>query len=387
MKTSQSSARLRTAAVHAGEGRDASHGSIAMPLYQSSTYELGEDLEFDDIRYVRLNNTPNQQAVSRKLAALESCEAGLVTPSGAAAVSMALLAHLERGDHVIAQEGVYGGTRKLLDSLEATHGIRVTYVAGDDVEAWEQARTEKTRVLYVESLTNPCLDIAALDEAVVFARRHRLVSIIDNTFPTPINLRPAELGFDVVVHSASKSLNGHSDVVAGAIVGAQGPIERVRRFMNRMGVCLDPRACYLLMRGLKTLPLRMQAQNANGLALAKHLSLREDVERVRYPGLEGDPAYPAARRWFSGFGGVVTFTPKGGLARAQAILEKLRLPRIAPSLGGVETLICRPANTSHAGLPAATRESLGVTDAMLRVSLGIEAIEDLIEDFDQALAT
>lgn len=174
-------------------------------------------------------------------------------------------------------------------------------------------------------------------------------------------------------------------MVAGAIVGAKAPVEKVRRFMNRMGVCLDPRACYLLMRGLKTLPLRMQAQNANGLALARHLSLRGDVEKVRYPGLEDDPAYASARRWFSGFGGVVTFTPKGGLPRAEAILSRLRLPQIAPSLGGVETLICRPANTSHAGLPSATRESLGVTDAMIRVSLGIEAIEDLIEDFEQAL--
>jgi cystathionine beta-lyase/cystathionine gamma-synthase len=376
---------LRTAAVHEGEPPTALEGSITMPLFPSSTYVLGNPEEFDDIRYVRLNNTPNQRAVSEKLAALEGTEAAVVTPSGTAAVSMALLAHLEKGEHVLAQEHLYGGTRKLLDSLSARYGVDVTYVPAEEPEAWARALRPGTRVFYVETLTNPLLEVAPLDEAVAFSRRHGLVSVIDNTFATPVNFRPVGLGFDVVVHSASKYLNGHSDVVAGVVAASQERVKRVRKMMNLLGVCLDPHACYLLQRGLKTLPLRVPVQNANALALAKALKKHARVAEVRYPGLPEDPAHPRARRWFKGFGATVSFLPRGGVEVAERVLRRLELAREAPSLGGLETLVCRPATTSHAGLPDEVRRGLGVADEMIRVSLGVENPEDIIQDFNRAL--
>ncbi len=378
---------LRTAAVHEGEPRTAIEGSITMPLFPSSTYVLGNPEEFDDIRYVRLNNTPNQKAVSEKLAALEGTEAAVVTPSGTAAVSMALLAHLEKGDHVLAQDHLYGGTRKLMDSLSERYGVDVTYVPAEEPEAWARALRATTRVFYMETITNPLLEVAPLDEAVAFSRRHGLVSVIDNTFATPVNFRPVGLGFDVVVHSASKYLNGHSDVVAGVVAASHERVKRVRKMMNLLGVCLDPHACYLLQRGLKTLPLRVPVQNANALALAKALKKHPKVAEVRYPGLPEDAAHARARRWFKGFGATVSFLPRDGVEVAERTMRELRIAREAPSLGGLETLVCRPATTSHAGLPDETRRGLGVADEMIRVSLGVENPEDIIQDFNRALGS
>ncbi|QRK10906.1 aminotransferase class I/II-fold pyridoxal phosphate-dependent enzyme [Archangium violaceum] len=376
---------LRTAAVHGGEPRKAIEGSISMPLFPSSTYVLGNPAEFDDIRYVRLNNTPNQQAVSEKLALLEGTEAAVVTPSGTAAVSMALLAHLEKGEHVLAQDHLYGGSRKLLDSLRERYGVEVTYVPAEEPEAWARALRPTTRVFYLETLTNPLLEVAPLDEAVAFARRHGLVSMIDNTFATPVNFRPVELGFDVVVHSASKYLNGHSDVVAGVVAASAERVKRVRKLMNLLGVCLDPHACFLLQRGLKTLPLRVPVQNENALALALAFKRHPGVREVRYPGLPEDPSHARARRWFKGYGATVCFAPVGGVERAERMLKRLRIPREAPSLGGLETLVCRPATTTHAGIPDDVRRGLGVADELIRVSLGVEDVEDIIQDFSRAL--
>lgn len=376
---------LQTLAVHAGKPEPPIEDAIATPIFQSSTYLLGDPEEFDDIRYIRLNNTPNHHSVTEKLAALENTESAVVTPSGTAAISMALLAHLEAGDHIIAPRQVYGGTRKIFDNLLKRYDVETTYVSFEEPGSWESALRSRTRVLYVESITNPLLDIPPLDELVRFAHAHRLVSIIDNTLPSPVNFRPAEAGFDVILHSASKSLNGHTDIVAGVVAASEERVTSVRKMLNLSGICLDPHACFLLERGLKTLPLRVRAQNQNAMALAQSLESAESVESVRYPGLPSDGSHERARKWFSGYGGMVSFVPRGDRETADRVISELRYAQIAPSLGGVETLVCRPATTSHGGLSDSLRLEMGVSDEMIRVSVGIEDAEDLIEDFSQAL--
>ncbi len=376
---------MQTLAVHAGKPAPPIEDAIAMPIFQSSTYLLGSPEEFDDIRYIRLNNTPNHHSVASKLAALEGTESAVVTPSGTAAISMALLAHLRAGEHVIAARQLYGGTRKILDGLMERYGVETSYVSFEKPETWEQALRPSTRVLYVESITNPLLDIPPLDMLVQFARRHQLVSIIDNTLPSPVNFRPAAMGFDVVVHSASKSLNGHTDIVAGVVAASGHRVANVRKMLNLVGVCLDPHACFLLERGLKTLPLRIRAQNDNAAALARSLQKANGVKAIRYPGLPSDPSHARARAWFNGYGGMVSFLPEGDTQKAEELLSELGYAQVAPSLGGVETLVCRPATTSHAGLPERLRREMGIPDEMIRVSVGIENADDLIGDFLRAL--
>lgn len=376
---------IQTRAVHAGEPRPPVGGAITMPIFQSSTYVLEGDEDFDDIRYIRLNNTPNQQALHAKLASLEGTEAAVVTSSGTSAVSISLLSCLDSGDHLIAQDRIYGGTRKILDAFAERYRIDVSYVAADAPERWEAALRPETKAFYVESLTNPLLEIGALDEAARFARAHGLVSMIDNTFATPINFQPARMGYDLVIHSASKYLNGHSDVVAGAVAGSNERILKLRKMLNLMGVCLDPNACFLLQRGLKTLPLRVPAQNANAQALAEALDAHPKVRTVCYPGLPSDPGHGRASEWFKAAGAMVTFAPEGGRDVAERLLKRLRMGQIAPSLGGLETLVCRPVTTSHAGLPAELRLTMGVTDDLIRVSAGVEDADDIIADILQAL--
>lgn len=375
----------RTLAVHAGEPERPIADAVTMPIFQSSTYLLGSPEEFDDIRYVRLNNTPNHEALGQKLAALESTEAAVVTPSGTAAISAAFLAYLGSGDHLIAPSQMYGGTRKILDRLCERHGVAVSFVPYDASAEWERALTRSTRMIFVEPLVNPVLAVPPLEGLAEFARRHGLISVVDNTLLTPHNFRPAEMGFDLVLHSASKYLNGHSDVVAGVVAGTASRVRDVRKTLNLFGVCLDPHACFLLHRGLKTLPLRMEAQNASALALAKALDSCPAVERVHYTGLPSDPSHARASRWFSGHGGVLSFRTRGGLADAERLLSQLAYARVAPSFGGVETFASRPATTSHAGLSRDLRRAMGVADDLIRVAVGLEDSADLIDDFRQAL--
>lgn len=377
------SQRLRTLVVHAGERREG--GAVAAPTYRSSTYALGEPESFDDIRYIRLNNTPTQQAAEAKLAALEAGDA-LVTPSGTAAVWLALNACVQPGEHVLAPARVYGGTRKILDHLTEREGVEVTYVDLSRPETWESARRPNTRAFFCETIANPWMSVPPLQQIVAFARRHGLVSLIDNTLATPVLYRPREHGFDVVVHSASKHLNGHSDVVAGAIIAAPERLRAIRVHANRLGICPDPEACALLVRGMKTLPLRVGAQCDAAMTLARWLDAHAEVDAVCFPGLPGDPSHARATELLDGFGTMLSFTPSGGERRARALIASLRLPIEAPSLGGVETLVSRPATTSHAGLPAELRRSMGVDDAMIRVSVGVEDPDDLIADFEAALA-
>ncbi|TMA77139.1 MAG: aminotransferase class I/II-fold pyridoxal phosphate-dependent enzyme [Deltaproteobacteria bacterium] len=377
--------RPDTLLVHAGEPRPRDGGAVAMPIYQSSTFEETEARGYHDIRYARLSNTPTHEALHAKLAALEEAEAALATASGMAAVSAALLSVLRAGDHVVAQDGLYGGTHDLLTRDLPRLGITVTFVSGDDPAAWRAAATPKTRVFYVEALTNPLLRVADLPAAAAFARERDLVSIIDNTFATPLAFRPLRHRFDLVLHSATKYLNGHSDVIAGAVMGSAARVREVKRTLDHLGGSLDPHACFLLQRGLKTLGVRYRQQCATSLAVAKFLEKQRAVARVNHPGLESHPQHSRARELFAHFGGMLSFELKGGADAAERMFSELKIPLHAPSLGGPETLVTRPAASSHVGLTAEERARIGISDGLVRVSIGLEAAEDLMEDFAQAL--
>ena len=380
--------RFETQAIHAGEPRPRILGAVVMPIFQSATFEHdpAAGTGYDDVRYIRLNNTPNHLAVQQKLAALEGAEAALVTGSGMAAISATLLTLLRPGDRLMAQRALYGGTHGLVTSELHDLGIEVDFFDAGDPGAFARHVHPTTRAVYVETLTNPLCELGDLAAVAAFAKEHRLVSIIDNTFASPYNFRPLGLGFDVVIHSATKYLNGHSDLVAGAVLGRAYLVRSVTKRLNHLGGCLNPETCALLHRGMKTLALRVEAQNKNALALARALEKHPAVARVNYPGLESHPAHARARELFRGFGGMLSFEHKGGVEAADAFTHRLTLPLVAPSLGGVETLVTRPALTSHAGLPPEERRAIGIADELVRVSVGIEAAEDLIADFEQALA-
>jgi len=377
--------RPDTLLIHAGEPRPRDGGAVAMPIYQSSTFEETEARGYHDIRYARLSNTPSHDALHGKLAALEEAEAALATASGMAAVSATLLSILRSGDHLLAQRGVYGGTHDLIIKDLPRLGIEATFVPGDDPAAWRKAVTPRTRLFYVEALTNPLLRVADLPAAAAFARERDLVSVIDNTFATPLSFRPLRHRFDLVVHSATKYLNGHNDLIAGAVLGSAARVREVKRTLDHLGGSLDPHACFLLQRGLKTLGVRFRHQCATAIAVAQFLEQHPAVARVHHPGLESHPDHARARELFAHFGAMVSFEAKGGAAAAERMFSRLTLPLHAPSLGGAETLVTRPAASSHAGLSAEERAQIGISDGLVRVSIGLEAKEDLIEDFDRAL--
>lgn len=377
--------RFSTKLVHAGEPRPRIAGSVALPIFQSSTFEYGGETRYNDVHYVRLSNTPNHEALHAKLAALEETEAALVTSSGMAAIAPALLALLSPGDHVIAHRCLYGGTRTLFTHDLAELGIGTTFVDAERPETFAGALTPKTKLIYVEVMTNPLLEVAELDVVAAFAKEKGIFSLIDSTLATPYNFRPATRGFDLVLHSATKYLNGHSDVAAGAIAGSRELVGRVKRKVDYLGSSLDPHACFLLSRGLRTLDLRMERHNRSALALARFLAGHAKVAEVFYPGLESHRGHARAKTWFHGSGGLLSFRPKGGVPAADQFLRTVKLAASAPSLGGPETLLTRPATTSHAGQSAEERAELGITDELVRVAVGLEAEEDLLEDFAQAL--
>jgi cystathionine beta-lyase/cystathionine gamma-synthase len=378
--------RFSTKLVHAGEPRPRIAGSVALPIFQSSTFEYGGEASYHDVRYVRLSNTPNHDALHAKLAALEETESALVTSSGMAAIAPALLALLVPGDHVLAHRCLYGGTRSLFTQDLTTFGITTTFVDAHRPETFARALTPKTKLFYVESMTNPLLEVVELDAVAAFAKEKGIFSLIDSTLATPYNFRPATRGFDLVLHSATKFLNGHSDVAAGALAGSRELVGRVKHKVDYLGGILDPHACFLLSRGLRTLDLRMERHNRTSLAVARFLSEHPAVAEVFYPGLESHPGHSRAKAWFHGSGGLLSFRPKGGVSVADRFLRTAKLAASAPSLGGPETLLTRPATTSHAGQSAEERVELGITDDLVRVAIGLEAEEDLIEDFAQALA-
>lgn len=378
---------LDTNAVHAGSAEPNIEGAVIAPIFQSANYLMGEEATYDEVRYIRLNNSPNHRILQARLAVLESGEEAVVTASGMAAISSAILAHVGQGEHLLVQRTLYGGTQSLLDDDAPRLGIETDVIdIGDPRGAavWAEKLRPETRLIYVESISNPLVEVGDLEAVVAFARQHGLVTVIDSTFATPVNFRPLEIGFDLVVHSATKYLNGHSDIVAGVVVGSEERVRPVRKLQLHLGGCLDPHACFLFERGLKTLGLRVRRQCSTAQRIAEVLAARPEVRQVQYPGLVSDPGHRYAQRLFTGYGGMLSFYLEDAAA-AERFLAKVNIPMHAASLGGVETLVVRPSRSTHLAQTPEQRQQLGITDDLVRLSVGIEDPDELEEDLIQAL--
>jgi cystathionine beta-lyase/cystathionine gamma-synthase len=375
---------LDTIAIHAGELKPPLMRSVGMPIFQTSTYVYDPDDEKNAIMYHRMNNTPNHSFLGKKLAALEHSEAALVTASGMSAITAAVFAAVGPGEHLLSQERLYGGTGYFFRDF-SRYNRNVSYFSLNDLEKLDSLVTSKTKAVYVESLENPLLRAPDFERVVGFAKARGLTTIIDNTFPSPVNFNPIDMGFDVVVHSATKYLNGHSDIIAGAIMSTERFVEEANKVLLILGGCLDAHSCFLLQRGLKTLGLRVRQHNANALKVAEGLQRIKGVQNVIYPGLESHPDHRLVREYFKGFGGMLCFYLDRDPKEIDERLHQMELAYVAPSLGGAETLITRPSSTSFAAYPAAERKRLGLTDNLVRVSVGLEDPEDLLADFARVL--
>ena len=378
-------ARFSTICLHAGQQPDPSTGAIITPIYQTSTYvqeELGRHKGYE---YGRTQN-PTRLAVEQNIAAIESGKAAFAFASGMAAIG-AIATLLQAGDHVIVSDNTYGGTFRLFDKVLTRSRLSFSYVDTSRLDLVEQAITPVTRMLFVETPTNPILTLTDLRQAADLAHRRNLRLVVDNTFASPYVQRPIEFGADIVTHSTTKYLNGHSDSIGGVVILTRDDdIEWLKFIQNAEGAILSPFDSWLVLRGTKTLPLRMIQHNANGLALAQFLAAHPKVQRVYYPGLPSHPQHELARRQMRGFGGMLSFD-LGSLEAARRVLNNVRLHSLAESLGGVETLISHPATMTHASVPDERRAALGISDGLVRISAGIEDIEDLKEDLAQALDT
>jgi cystathionine gamma-lyase/cystathionine beta-lyase/cystathionine gamma-lyase/homocysteine desulfhydrase len=377
-------ARFPTICLHAGQEPDPSTGAIITPIYQTSTYvqdELGHPHR--GFEYARTQN-PTRAALEGNLAAIESGKAAFAFASGMAAIG-AIASMLKSGDHVVVSDNVYGGTFRLFDKVLRRYDLSFTYVDTGDLDATARAFTATTRLLFVETPSNPVMRITDLAAAAELAHRHGAKLAVDNTFASPCLQRPLELGADLVTHSTTKYLNGHSDSVGGVVIAVHdADIEWLSFVQNAAGAILSPFDSWLVLRGTKTLPLRMAQHNANGMALAEYLLAHPKVRHVFYPGLPSHPQHALARRQMRGFGGMLAFE-LGSLEAARTVLNGVTLMALAESLGGVETLISHPATMTHASVPAEHRAELGITDGLVRISAGLEDIDDLIEDLAQAL--
>jgi len=385
-------AKLFTTAVHGGEKRPRPGNAITTPIFQTATYVFRDTAELVDYmsgnvereEYGRYGN-PTQRIAEEKCAALEGAEAGLGFASGMAAITTTLFAVLSQGQHVIMTDDCYRRTRQFCRGMLGKFGVEVSIVDTGDYAALEAAVTPRTRVLISESPTNPYMKVVDLERIADIARRHRLLTIIDSTFATPVNQQPIAHGIDLVLHSATKYLSGHNDVLGGIIVGRRETVEAIRECQGVLGGILDPHAAYLLIRGMKTLPLRVAHQNASALRIAEMLAAHPRVERVHYCGLPSHPGHEIARRQMSGFGGVVSFEIKGDLDTTSRVVDGVAIPQIAPSLGGVETLIEQPSLMSFFELTTEERLTIGIKDNLIRLSVGLEDPDDLIADLRQAL--
>lgn len=375
---------LSTLAVHAGEGSHDSDAPVVTPLMQSATYvqEVGTST---GLRYPRYGNAPNAELVQRRLAALEKAEAAIVLSSGMAATACALLALLRPGDHLVACKWIYGGTMRLLTQEFTSLGIQVTLADPLGTRAWRKRLRKETRAIFLESPVNPTCRVLDLKPISHIAQEEGLALVVDSTFASPVNFRPLEHGADVVIHSATKYLNGHHDLVGGVVLGTAPYIEEVRQKMMLWGGAPDPFACWLLERGLKTLDVRVKRQNENAMRIAQWCAERKEVRVVHYPGLPSHPDHEIATEHLSGFGGMLAIELTGGARAAERFIRKLRLIRHAPSLGGVDSLVSEPRHSSHTHLTAEERARLGIPDGFLRLSIGIEDADDLIADLEQAL--
>ena len=376
-------ARFSTICIHAGQEPDPTTGAIITPIYQTSTYVqegLGQHKGFE---YGRTHN-PTRMALERNLAAIEGGTAGFAFASGMAAID-AILTRLESGDHVLVSDNTYGGTFRLFERVRRKFGLDFTYVDTSRLELIEPALTPKTRYLFLESPTNPLLRITDIAAASDIAHRHNVRVVVDNTFASPYLQQPLRLGADIVTHSTTKFLNGHSDSVGGIVVVRHADDEEWMRFVqNAAGAILGPMDSFLVLRGTKTLTVRMERTNHNALAVAEFLAAHPKVTQTIYPGLPSHPQHALAARQMRGFGGLISFDT-GSLAAARRLLGRVRLMALAESLGGVETLISHPAVMTHASVPPDRRAAIGITDGLVRVSVGIEDVDDLKEDLSQAL--
>ncbi len=382
---SDPASRFETLAIHAGQRPDPVTGAVMTPVYLTSTYVQSAPGEHKGYEYSRTHNL-TRHALQDCLAALEGANHGLCFASGLAATD-ALLHLLEAGDHVVHSDDVYGGTFRLFDKVFRRHGLSFTAVDASDPANVARAMTPRTRMVWMESPTNPMLKIVDLAAVAAIARAGGAISVVDNTFATPFFQRPLELGVDVVCHSTTKYLNGHSDVVGGAVLTSDAALhDRLRFLQNAVGAVPSPMDSFLVLRGLKTLPVRMERHAANAGQLAAYLAAHPQVEKVTWPGLPTHPQHALARRQMRGFGGMLTFVIRGGLPAARAFLSSLRIFALAESLGGVESLIEHPAIMTHASVPPATRAALGIADGLIRVSAGIENADDLVGDLERGFA-
>ncbi|WP_419253358.1 trans-sulfuration enzyme family protein [Caulobacter sp. ErkDOM-YI] len=378
-----------TRTIHGGQFPDPTTGAVMVPIYATSTYVQSSPGEHKGFEYSRSHN-PTRFAFERSIADLESGTAGFAFASGLAAAST-ILETLDSGAHVIASDDLYGGSFRLFDKVrKRSAGLKFSFVDMGDLSAIEAAITSETKMIWVETPTNPMLRLADLAAIAALAKTRGLITVADNTFASPYVQRPLELGFDIVMHSATKYLNGHSDVVAGvAVVGENAELAAQMKFLqNAVGAVLGPFDSFLALRGVKTLALRMERACQSALTIAKWLEARPDIGRVIYPGLESHPQHELAKRqMLNGFGGIISVDIKGGLAPARRMLERTRLFTLAESLGGVESLIEHPAIMTHASIPAEQRAALGISEGLVRLSVGIEACSDLISDLEAALAS
>jgi len=381
--------RPETAAVRGASEMQKKNGPVAPEIYQTSTFEVADNEEqirvtTTDRYYTRWGN-PTITLAEQTVAALEGTEAALVFASGMGAITTTILSLLKAGDHIVAQRDLYGGVTKFFSGWLPKLGIETTLVDTTEYEQYARAIRPSTKLLYLESPTNPALRIVDMKKMAALSRQHGLISMIDSTFGTPINQHPAEYGIDLVMHSGTKYLSGHADLTCGVISGRRDLIEQVGESRKTLGNCMDPHAAWLLIRGLKTLAVRVARQNENALRVAEFLEQHAKVRRVHYPFLKSHPQYAIAREQMSGGSGMVTFEVDGSGDDARRVSEAMKLFTLATSLGGVESLVSIPVLTSHAMISDEQRAQMGVSEQMVRLSVGIEAVEDQIEDLERAL--
>ena len=383
--------RQETEAVRGGTDLSKKNGPLSTPIYQTSTFEVTDsqrqvEVTHTDMFYTRYGN-PTHTVAESAIAELEGTDAALLFASGMCAVTTTVLGLLKSGDHIVAQRDIYGGVTKFFTQWLPKLGIEVTLVDTNDYEQHVRAIRATTKMLYLESPTNPVARVIDLKKVAGIAKQHNLISMIDSTFATPINQRPAEYGIDLVMHSGTKYFGGHSDLIAGIVAGRQDLIDQIHETRTTLGGSMDPHAAWLLLRGIKTLAVRVQRQNENALKIAQFLAQHPKVMRVFYPFLEGNPQRALAMEQMSGGGGVLSFEVDGTGDDARRLAESLRLFTLAASLGGVDSLVTIPVLTSHAMISAEERRKMGVTEQMIRLSVGIESAGDLIADLDRGLGT
>jgi len=376
---------IDTTLVHGGRPQPYVEGAVTTPIFQATVFELKDLAAYPGLRYIRYANLPDLESLARRLALLEGGEEALLSGSGMGAISGTLLALLKQGDHVVASRGLYGGTRAVMTNELKRFGIKTDFVSLQDARILDQVVRPETRVIYTETIGNPLMNVPDLEGIAAFGRAHGILTVIDNTFATPLGYQPLAQGFDLCLHSATKYLNGHSDVLAGVVVGKQALVKRVQETHRRLGPALDPHAAFLLTRGLKTLGLRVRRQMKSAAALATFLEEQPEVTGVRYPGLTSHPDHDRAKKILAGFGGMLAFELEGGQASAARFLQALKLVTHAVSLGGLETLAVLPALSSHAMLTPEQRQKISITDGLVRLSVGIEDPRDLQQDLRQAM--